>query len=235
MLQLLAQDVLRLVRQFFPKTDHLEPGWILFTGTKAQGPKAFPGQDAADLPTVTIAWPLLPPADLEWMATHPDTKAERHKLLLRRAVRLIEHGLTHPDGPVLLTIADLALLLGLTTVQVSHLLSTAREQTGKSLPTKGYYFDQGYRPSHKTEIIGLYEQGYDEADIARLAQHAQSSVGRYLRDYNRVKELCKSMIPFDQIPRLLAMQPSVVDSYLELLRRYRPQLFDSDQSESPLR
>ena len=235
MLKLLAQDVQELVSQFFPKPDYIEPGWILFTGTKAQGSKAFPGQDASDLTAVTIPWPLLTSDDLEWMATMPDTKPQRHKLLIQRAVRLIEHGQTHPDGPVLLTVADLSLLLGLTSVEVSHLLTEARQRTVKPLHTKGYYFDQGMRPSHKAEIIQLYEKGHDEADIARLSQHSQSSVGRYLRDYDRVKELCKVKVPIEQFPRLLGMQSSVVDSYVELLRLYRPLLLDSYSLESPLR
>jgi len=235
MLKLLAQDVQALVDQFYPKPDYLQPGWILFTGTKAEGSKAFPGQDASELTSVTIPWPLLTSDDLEWMATKPETKQERHKLWIRRAVRLIEHGQNHPEGPVLLTVADLALLLGLTAVQVSLLLKEARVQTGKPLHTKGYYFDQGMRPSHKAEIIQLYEQGHDEADIARISQHAQTSVGRYLRDYDRVKELCKMNIPIEQFPRLLDMQPSVVNSYVELLRFYRPLLFDSCQLESTLR
>ncbi len=235
MLKLLAQDVLELVHQFFPQPDYLEPGWILFTGTKAEGGKAFPGQEASELPSVTIPWPLLTSDDLAWRSTRPDTKAERQTLLTRRAIRLIEHGQNHPDGPVLLTVADLALLLGSTTVQISQLLKEAREQTGKPLHTKGYYFDQGLRPSHKAEIIALYEQGYDEADIARLSQHAQSSVGRYLRDYDRVKELCKTNVPFERFPALLGMQSSVVDSYVELLRQFQPHLFDSNTLESSLR
>ena len=82
-------------------------------------------------------------------------------------VRLLEHGWQHPDGPVLLTQADLSLLLGLTTVEVSTLLQAARQATGKPLLTKGYFFDQGMRPTHKAEIIALYERGMDEADIAR--------------------------------------------------------------------
>lgn len=235
MLSLMAQDIQALVDRFFPKPDYLEPGWILFTGTKAVGSKAFPGQSAGDLPTATIAWPFLIAEDIDWMATHPDTKAERQQLLSRRIVRFLEHGQTHPKGPVLVTVADLAMLFGLLPSQVSQLLKTARTQTGKALPTKGYYFDQGMKPSHKAEIIALYEQGYDEADIARLSQHAQSSVGRYLRDYERVKELCKSRLPLEQFPRLLDMQPSVVNSYVELLRLYRPHLLDAYSLESDLR
>jgi hypothetical protein len=68
------------------------------------------------------------------------------------------------------------------------LLQDSRQTTGKELLTKGYFFDQGMRPTHKEMVIELYEQGLDEVAIARQTQHAQSSVGRYIRDYERVNE-----------------------------------------------
>jgi hypothetical protein len=33
--------------------------------------------------------------------------------------------------------------------------------------TKGYFFDQGLKPTHKAEIIALYEQGFDEVGVTR--------------------------------------------------------------------
>ena len=90
---------------------------------------------------------------------------------------------------ILLTQTDLSLLLGLTTVEISQLLQDARQNTGKQLLTKGYFFDQGLRPTHKAQIVTLYEQGMDEATIAHTTQHSPTSIGRYLRDYEWVKEL----------------------------------------------
>lgn len=224
-LSMLAEDVQRLIEQFFPANDHLRPGWMVFTGTKATGTKAFPGQQATDLELVTIAWPLLIQADMDWMANQPDTKPKRWELLQRRVVRIVEHGWQHPEGPVLLTQADLSLMLGLTTVQISQLLQDARQNTGKQLLTKGYFFDQGLRPTHKAQIVTLYEQGMDEATIAHTTQHSPTSVGHYLRDYARVKELAKRHFPSPQIQHLLGMRPSVVDAYLALLRSLRPEFF----------
>ncbi len=224
-LSMLAEDVQRLIEQFFPANDHLRPGWMVFTGTKATGSKAFPGQQATDLELVTIAWPVLIQEDMDWMATQPDTKPKRWQLLQRRVVRIIEHGWQHPDGPVLLTQADLSLMLGLTIVEISQLLQDARQNTGKQLLTKGYFFDQGLRPTHKAQIVTLYEQGMDEATIARTTQHSPTSVGHYLRDYARVKELAKRHFPSPQIQHLLGMRPSVVDAYLALLRSLRPEFF----------
>ena len=235
MLNLLAEDVQRLINEFYPVQEYLRPGWVLFTGTKADGHKARPGQQACEFTSVTIAWPLLTQEDLAQMATLSDTQANRRTLLCQRLTRLIEYGLSHPRGPVLLTLADLAALLGLTPATVSNLLKKTRQQSGKALPTKGYFFDQGMRPTHKAEIVALYEQGVDEVEIARLSHHDQSSVGRYIRDYERVKELIKSQIPMAQIPRLLDLQPSVVHAYVELLQLYRPFLFSPTTMEDSLR
>lgn len=234
MLSLLAQDVQRLIEEFYPLPQHLRPGWILFTGTKADGHKARPGQHACEFTSVTIPWPLLLPEDLQWMATHQDVEEQRRPLLKQRLIRLIEHGATHPQGPVLLTLSDLALLIGITPAYASTLLKEARLETGKPLLTKGYFFDQGMRPTHKAEIVALYEQGCDELEIARRSHHDQTSVGRYLRDYERIKELVKLKIATDRIPQLLDLQPSVVQAYLDLLRLHRPLLFDSSQLESIL-
>jgi hypothetical protein len=224
MLTFLAEDMQRLVEQFYPRPDYLSRGWVVFTGAKASGPKAFPGQTVSDQTSVTIAWPLLLPEDLAWMATQPDTQAQRWQLLQQRLVRLIEEGWQHPQGPVLLTQADLALLLGLTTLEVSAALPPARQATGKPLLTIGSFFDQGMRPTHKAEIIALYEQGLDEADIARRTNHAPTRVGRHLRGYERVKELVKRNLSLPNIARLLGLQLSVATAYFELLQQHRPDL-----------
>jgi hypothetical protein len=223
-LDLLADDVQQLIDQFYPQPQRLNSGWLVFTGTKANGHKAYPGDKATDYELVTLAWPVLTPEDRHYLATQPETKQARQQWFQQRLIRLLEYGWQHPDGPVLLTVADLAAMIGLTTVQVSQLLTAARQSTGKALLTKGYYFDQGMRPSHKAEIIALYEQGLDEAEIARRTQHAQTSVGRYIRDYERVKLLLKQNIPVEQISQLIEMQPGVVKAYVKLVCQYHPEL-----------
>jgi Protein of unknown function (DUF1670) len=224
MLKYLAQDVQRLVDEFYPPPSRLSSGWMLFAGTKVDGTKAFPGQSASDQTTVTIPWPVLLPEDIQAMAMAPNTKARRQQLLQTRLIRLIEHGLHHPDGPVTLTQADLALLLNLTHEQVCQLLQETRLASGHALPTKGHFFDQGLRPTHKAEIIELYEAGIDEADIAYRTQHAPTSVGNYIRGYERVMALVKRNTPLPTIAYLLNMQANLVQQYLDLLRIHHVEL-----------
>jgi hypothetical protein len=226
-LELIATDVKALAEQFYPVPEHMQPGWMVFTGVKATGHKAHPGQSAADYELLTLAWPVLLAEDLEALATMPKGtagRAARQTLLQKRIVRIVEYGWQHKDGPVLLTLADLGAMLNLSTPQVSQLLAAARRATGKPLLTKGYYFDQGVRPTHKHEIIALYEAGLDEADIARQSQHEPSSVGKYIRDYERVKKLLKHQFSIERIVYIMEMQPNVVKAYSEMVYQYHPAL-----------
>ncbi len=83
-LELLADDVQQLIDQFYPAPQRLRSGWLVLTGTKATGPKAYPGQSAADHHLVTLAWPVLLPEDIKFLARHPDTKENRDKWLTQR-------------------------------------------------------------------------------------------------------------------------------------------------------
>ena len=124
-LRLLADDVQQLVDEFYPPAERLRSGWMVFTGTKATGNKAHPGQLASDYELVTLPWPVLLPQDIEEIISWPQGKNRaqaRREWLQKRLVRILEFGWHHEQGPVLLTLADLAAMLGSTTVDVSLLL-----------------------------------------------------------------------------------------------------------------
>ncbi len=234
-LELLATDVEALAKQFYPQPEYLANGWLVFTGTLATDTKVHPGYRAGEHELVTISWPLITSEDIETLSNLPTGEAGRkakRKLYKQRLLRLVEHGLNHSEGLVLLTLADLSLMTGLSTVKVSKYLSELREETRKPLPTKGYHFDQGMRPTHKREVIALYEAGVDEADIARRTGHSQSSVGHYIRDYERVKLLLSHGTPPEQIPTVTMMQFNVVRAYVELINEYHPCLGSDDINQT---
>lgn len=235
MLKYLAQDIQVLVDQFYQPPDRVTAGWMLFPGTKVDGTKAFPGQSASEHTTVNIPWPVVMPDDIRTMATRPGSKEKYDTLLKNKLIRIIEHGLTYSDEPITLTQADLALMLNTTHELVCKLLHEARLDSGKPLPTKGHFFDQGLKPTHKAEIIQLYEQGVDEADIAYQTQHSSTSVGNYIRGYERVMALVKRSTPFQDIVYFLDMQPNLVRQYLNLLRIHQESLISLiDSCEQPI-
>lgn len=223
-LELLVGDVAALVEQFYPPGERLGSGWMIFTGTRASGGKVHPGQYAYQHELVSLAWPVLMPEDLDYLSNHPECRETRQRLAIQRMIRLIEYGWSQPEGAVLLTEADLAALLQLDVKQVSRWLAQARQETGKPLVTKGYYFDQGMKPTHKAEIVALYESGLDEVAVARRSGHALKSVGQYLADYERVKRLLQRHTSPAEIAQLLQMTPSLVAAYTELAQKYHPEL-----------
>lgn len=224
-LSLLAQDVQTLAEEFYPRPDYLAAGWMVFTGTRASGKKAYPGQNGGDHELATLAWPVLLPEDLQELVESGDQLRTNKAWWKKRIIRILEHGYQQKEGEVLLTVADLSIMLGLEQKRVSNLLKEAREETGKSLLTKGYYFDQGVKPTHKAEIIELYESGLDEAAISIQSGHAQDSVGQYIRDYERVKLAVKYKMPIEQIPAMIGMQPGLTKAYVKLIAKYHPNLF----------
>jgi len=232
-LELLAQDVQQLVEQFYPAPERLSNGWMVFTGTRAQGSKAHVGQGGGEHELVTLSWPVLLPEDLEKLTQQPVTQSVRRQWLQQRMLRILEYGYQQAEGPVLLTVADLSSMMGLTMGQIGEMLRTMRQEIGKPLPTKGYYFDQGMRPSHKAEVIALYERGVDEADIARQMSHAPESVGQYIRDYERVKMSLKHGIAVSEIGLMTGMQPNVVRAYAKLIAQYHPELLPVASTPEP--
>jgi len=234
-LALLAEDIESMVNEFYPQPQHLSSGWLVFTGTHASEVKTHPGYEAGEHELTTLSWPLITSEDIQTLSQLPTGKAghkAKDDLFKRRLLRLIEHGLEAPQGTVLLTLADLSLMTGLSTVHVSHYLAELRQETGKALPTKGYHFDQGQRPTHKRQVIELYESGLDEATIARSTSHSQTSVGHYIRDYERVKLLLSHHTPPGQISTLAMLQPSVARVYVELVTKYHPHLAPDGTGES---
>jgi len=234
-LALMAEDIQALAAQFFPAGTHVQSGWMVFTGTKVTGRKARPGTSAADYPLVTLTWPVLLPEDIETLCQLPpgeEGRRQRKQLLKKRLLRIIEYGLNHADGPVALTNGDLGLMLGRTASSIGFMLKELRQETGRPLLTKGYFFDQGVRPTHKAQIVSLYEQGVDEADITRLTNHSQSSVGRYLRDYERVKLMLTHGVSPEEIPLMIDMQTSIVKAYVALVRQFHPSLLEAQLQPS---
>ena len=224
-LSLLAQDVQILAEEFYPQPDYLASGWMVFTGTRARGKKAYPGQNGGAHELATLAWPVLLPEDLEELVECGDQQRTNKAWWKKRIIRILEHGYQQEKGEVLLTIADISSMLGISSQRVSDLLEELRQETGKSLLTKGYFFDQGVKPTHKAEIIEFYETGLDEVAISIQSGHAQDSVGHYIRDYERVKLAVKHKMPIEKIPAMIGMQPGLAKAYVKLIAKYHPNLF----------
>jgi hypothetical protein len=228
-LQLLVDDVETLRAEFYPSLENVGTGTLIWTCTKDEGRKAEPGKRTEAYQTVTVKLPLITTADLEDRTTGktPRNKTaqkakERDKGRLARIVKAAA-----AQGG-LLTVAELSVILNKSYEVVRNLAREWEDETGESLPLKGYRMDQGSRPTHKREIARLHEEGLEPPDIARASGHSVKSVERYLQDYERVRMLLKRKLSVQDISATIGRGKRVVLEYVELAREYHPELFEAE-------
>jgi hypothetical protein len=230
-LQLLAEDVVKLVEEFYPPSQQASSGSLIWTCTADTGQNAEPGKPTEAYKSVTVRLPLVTSDDL---AERTDKKvalkqrqAQAKTRDTQRLVRLVKSA--HQQGG-LLTLAELSVLLNRSYEVIRGYVEAWHTQTGETLPLKGYQMDQGCRPSHKGQIIRLFERGLEPPDIARETAHNLKSVERYLKDYERVKLLLKRGLLAEEISSMIGRGRTVVLEYIQIAREYHPELFTSPTS-----
>lgn len=232
-LQLLAEDVVNLIEEFYPPTQQAASGTVIWTCTADTGQKAEPGKPTEAYKSVTVRLPLVTADDLAERTDKKIALAQRQAQAkardIQRLVRLVKSA--HDQGG-LLTLAELSVLLNRSYEVVRGYVEAWQTETGELLPLKGYQMDQGCRPTHKGQIIRLFEQGLEPPDIARETSHSLKSVERYLKDYERVKLLLKRGLGAEEISQMIGRGRTVVLEYLQIAQEYHPELFTSPATAS---
>ena len=124
----------------------------------------------------------------------------------------------------LLSGAELSVMLNRSLGTIGKYLRIYHQTHEDILPTKGIVLDQGSKPTHKASIINLYEQGYQEIDIARLTTHNIESVSRYIKNYKNIKLLLEKRFNVMEMVRITGLGRSTILQYRDLVYRYHPSL-----------
>jgi hypothetical protein len=229
-LKVLAEDIEALVEEFYPASERTHTGQLIWTCTGDEGQKAQPGKPTEAYKTVTVVLPLIDREEAQERTERCGKGKggarlhERHK---RQVKRMVEAAVAQGG---LLTLAELSVILGVRYEVVQGCVREIEAETGRPLVLKGYKMDQGSRPTHKGEIVRLYEQGLEPPDIAHEAGHNLKSVERYLKDYERVRMLLKQKLTAENISAIIGRGKSVVQEYIALAREYHPGLFEAESS-----
>lgn len=218
-MQMLVEDVENLIREFYPANEQSGSGSLIWTCTADEGKKAEAGKPTEEYKTVTIHLPLVTKDELDSRTHTGSDPYQREKNQVARLIR------SAAEQGGLLTLAELSVILGHSYAKVSRIVQEWQAETGEMLPLKGYRMDQGAKPTHKAEIVRLFEQGKEPPDIAYESGHSLKSVERYLKDYERVKMLLKSGNDTSTISALINRGKSVVLEYIKIAREYHPELF----------
>ncbi|MBL7063075.1 MAG: DUF1670 domain-containing protein, partial [Anaerolineae bacterium] len=143
-LQLLVEDVMALMEEFYPPMEQVGSGALVWTCTADEGKKAEPGKRTEEYKTVTVRLPFVARADLR---SRTEGKTPRGKIQAvakardkRRLARMVKAA---EEQGGLLTIAELSVILNKSYEVTRQYIRQWEEETGELLPMKGYRMDQG--------------------------------------------------------------------------------------------
>jgi Protein of unknown function (DUF1670) len=225
-LELLAEDITELHREYYPKRDKVGFGEIVFTTTKDDGQRQSYGKRTEDYATRTVVLPLVTKEDVERRIYYK--KGDRNSNYKHREARDIETMVrllkSAKSQGGLLSGAELSVLMNRSLSTIGKYLKAYTEKTGEILPLKGYVLDQGSLPTHKGIIISLYEQGISPADIVLNTGHSQEAVDRYIKHYEQIKKLLKKGLDEIAIKEITGRSIKVVREYIKLYKQLNPEI-----------
>ena len=229
-IEMIADDVVALHKEFYPELENESFGHIVWRTTKATGRKPSYGTKTEDYEVQTVVLPLIMEEDIEVrISSHYSNRNKDGKRNYRRQIerdidvmaRLVKSA---ADQGGLLTGAELSVLLNRSLTTIGRYMRIYHETHDDILPTKGIMLDQGSRPTHKSAIINLYEQGYPEPDIARMTNHTIESTSRYIKNYKNIKLLVEKDFNVMEMVRITGLGRSTILQYRDLVYRYHPTL-----------
>jgi hypothetical protein len=223
-ISMIAEDLVELHKKFYPDIEKRGFGQIVWQTTSSEEKKPGYGKKAEDYKVKTVVLPLVTKDDVEnrikgfYGKDNYKNQQERDIEVMARLVKS-----AYEQGG-LLSGSELSVLLNRSLTTIGRYMRIYHENNKDILPTKGLILDQGSKPTHKTIIVDLYEQGYPEIDIARITNHSISAVGRYIKSYKNIKLLMEKGFNLMEMVRISGMGRSTIIQYKELVELYHPKL-----------
>lgn len=217
-IQMIAEDVEDLARQFFPSS--ASPGTLIWNTTSRSERKISYGKKAEDQTSCIVKLPFLTPEDIQ-NRIRPHSRKEGDYQEITRMVRMIKASFNQGG---LLSIAEVATIMNRGLDNTRKKLIQYQMEKGEVLPLKGTILDQGASPTHKGIVIQLYEKKIAPPDIARQTGHSLEAVDRYISDYERVKLLLQKKADVKEISQLIGRGLRTVKEYERATLHYHPEL-----------
>ena len=217
-IEMLADDLEDLHREYYPKQEQVGFGEIVFTTTRDDGQRQSYGKRTEDYGTVTVILPLITKEDVERRIYFK--KGDRNSNYKHREARDIEPMVrllkSAKKQGGLLSGAELSMIMNRSLTSIRKYLDAYTKKTKEILPLKGYVLDQGSLPTHKGIIISLYEQGISPADIVLKTGHSPEAVDRYIKQYDQIKKLIRKGMDENSIKEITGRSMNVVREYIKL-------------------
>ena len=208
--ELLADQTINLFGQFFP--EKIKPGKTLISAISKDAPKGH-HRGVKGLPMVPVQLDVL-----------NENLIERYirgdKIMqIKRNYVISLFKQAYQQGGVLAS-SDVALLIKMSSSTISKYVREHMEQNDEIVPTRGFIHDIGPSISHKGIIVGKFLQGILPDKIAKITNHSQKAVDRYINDYERIKLCIKQNMDDQMTARTTGLSKSLIKKYKILYDEY---------------
>lgn len=223
----LAEDLEQLHQHYYGDAGKMSPGVLCWRTQSLEDQRIKYAKRTEDYAAKTIYLPYVNTEDVEKRMRHRkgirnDNWQQSDRREIQQMVRLLWSAY---DQGTSLTIGELSVIMNRSLSVIGRYVKQYyAENPDKSLPLRGYIYDQGSNPTHKALVCTLYERGESEADIARKTTHHLKSVGRYVGHYQRVKQLMAKSMTVDQMAHLIGIGKRVVLEYTRIVTHFHPEL-----------
>lgn len=214
----IVYDILKTIEQCY--ADRVSPKTVVWLAVRREKRGQRKGLDVTDLVAVKL---LMATDDEVKLLTDPQLRKDRRARRAFNRARFARWCFEAYEQGGVLTQLDLSLLSGLSANYISQALREYETATGTIVPTRGTVHDIGPSVTHKAEVIRRWLRHESPARIARVLNHSQASVDRYIADFQKVRMLAQKFPPAD-LPVLTGLSASVVEQHITLLHEYEPGL-----------
>jgi hypothetical protein len=226
-LEQLSEDLEQMHTLYYGDTEKMSPGTLCWRAQALEDQTIKYAKRAEEYPAKTIYLPYVSQEDVEKRIRHRkgvrnDNCQQSDRREVAQMVRLLWSAY---DQGTSLTIGELSVMMNRSlNVIGKYIKQYYAENPDKTLPLRGYIYDQGSNPTHKALICTLWERGVSEADIVHRTNHHLKSVGRYLNHYRRVMQLMEKGMTVDEIAHLVGIGKRVVLEYTRIAVLFHPKL-----------
>jgi len=226
-LEQLSEDLERLHGLYYGDAGKMSPGTLCWRTQALDDQTIKYAKRVEEYPAKTIYLPYVQPEDVDKRISHrKGVRNDNYQWTDRREVaQMVRLLWSAYEQGTSLTIGELSVIMNRSlTVIGKYIKQYYAENPDKTLPLRGYIYDQGSNPTHKALICTLWERGVSEADIAQRTNHHLKSVGRYLNHYRRVLQLMEKGMKVDEIAHLVGIGKRVVLEYTRIASQLHPKL-----------
>jgi predicted transcriptional regulator len=206
----LARRIGELVEQYFPKTQRLRMGQILWPAVDERESAGY-GKRIEQTALKPVLLEAISQQDVQDLLRG----LPRREIRKKTAVRLCEQA--KAQGGVL-TGVDVATMLRISPATVSRYIREVERQGGRLIPRRGTLHDMGPSVSHKRQICRMVIlEGCSIEQTARATSHSPEAVTRYVQDYRRVHACLTMGLTVEQTAFTTALSKRLVQEYTDLV------------------